>query len=287
MASIWNSAAGREAVRTAYEGLLAGWPAPSLQRRAPTAQGETFVISCGPEGAPDVVLLHGSAANSASWMADVPRLARRFRVHAIDMIGEPGLSAESRPGLATGAYVEWLDEVMAGIGVERAALVGISLGGWLGLTYAAARPERVSAVAVLCPGGVGRHRNVLLWAAPLLLLGPWGRRLITARISGPRPKGPPTPAQQAFGDLMQAIFAHFRPRTERLPVLDDAALRRLTMPTLAILGAKDVFIDSAGARARLEAQAPAAEVLWLPEGRHMLTGHGPRIAAFLEGAVRA
>jgi pimeloyl-ACP methyl ester carboxylesterase len=59
------------------------------------------------------------------------------------------------------------------------------------------------------------------------------------------------------------------------------------MPLLAILGAKDVMIDSAGTRARLEAHAPNARVVWLPEAGHMLIGHAATIDGFLAKAVAA
>lgn len=284
MSGLYRSEAAGEAVRARYAALLERWPVPAEHLRIPTAQGETFVIACGPEDAPPLVLLHGSMANSASWMGDVGVLAQRFRVYAVDMIGEPGFSAPSRPPLASGAYAPWLGEVLAGLGVEKPALVGISLGGWLALEYATRHPERVSAVALLCPGGVGRHKNVLPWVLPLMLLGPWGRRRIMARMGGgPPPRDIPEPVR-AFGEFMGQIQASFRPRTERLPRFDDAALGRLSMPVLAILGGRDVMIDSAGTRERLEARVPRAEVVWLPEAGHILIGHAETIQRFLVAA---
>ena len=284
MSGLYRSEAAGEAVRARYAALLERWPVPAEHLRIPTAQGETFVIACGPKDAPPVVLLHGSMANSASWMGDVGVLAQRFRVYAVDMIGEPGFSAPSRPPLASGAYAPWLGEVLAGLGVERPALVGISLGGWLALEYATRHPERVSAVALLCPGGVGHYKNVLPWVLPLMLLGPWGRRRIMARMGGgPPPRDIPEPVR-AFGEFMGQIQASFRPRTERLPRFDDAALGRLSMPVLAILGGRDVMIDSAGTRERLEARVPRAEVVWLPKAGHILIGHAETIQRFLVAA---
>jgi len=286
MTAIYKTEAGGAAVRERYAAFLARWPVANEQLRVATSQGGTFVVACGPPGAPAVLLLHGSTANSASWMGDVATLAQRFRVYAVDMIGEPGLSAPSRPPLASHVYAGWLDEVMAGLGVERAALVGISLGGWLALEYATARPEKVSALALLCPGGVGKQRNVLLWIVPLLLLGAWGRRKIMERMAGSAaPAGEVPPAARAFGDFMDLIFRNYRPRTEALPGFSDAALQRLTMPVLTILGAKDVMIDSAGTRARLAGNVAGAEIVWLPDAGHLLIGHGDAIDGFLGRAL--
>lgn len=281
MSAIWKSDEGRRAVEARYRAILQFWPVPSVQRTVPTRHGETFVVSSGPDEAPSLVVLHGSASNSFMWMGDVALWAKDFRVHCVDIIGEPGLSSPQRPTLASGAYPLWLDDVLEGLRIEKTALVGLSLGGYLVLDYATRRPQRVSAVVALCPGGVGRHRNVLLWAAPLLLLGAWGRRKVQARILGPaKPGAPQMPdAVRAFIDL---IHANFNVRRERIPAIADAALARLTMPVLAILGGKDAMIDSAGTRRRLEARARRVTVDWRAEDGHFLRGYGPRIAAFLD-----
>jgi pimeloyl-ACP methyl ester carboxylesterase len=285
MTSVWSTPQGGEAVRARYAQFLQHWPAANAQLRLPTAQGETFVIASGPQGAPTVLLLHGGAANSASWMGDVATWARSFRVYAVDMIGEPGLSAPSRPPLESEAYALWLYEVLAGLGIERAALVGISLGGWLALDYATRRPERVSALALLCPGGVGRQRNVLLWAAPLMLFGAWGRRFVMRRLGAGAISDGASPAIKAFAGFMDLIQANFRPRTRALPRFADEALRRLAMPVLAILGGKDAMLDSAGTRRRLAANVPHAEIRWLPDDGHFLFGHAQTIDAFLRQAL--
>ena len=284
--SIWKTPEGGAAVRARYAEFLAWWPQPCAQRRVPTRHGETFAIESGRADAPAVVFLHGSASNALVWLRDAARLGQDFRTIAIDVIGEPGLSAESRPALASGAYVEWLDEVLAGLGVERCALVGISLGGWLALEYATHRPQRVSALALLCPGGVGRHRNVLLWAAPLLALGPWGRRRFLRIVGAPKADGEASAAMQAFTDFQAQIHEHFIVRRERLPRFSYEALTRLSMPVLAILGGRDAFIDSAGTRERLAQSVPHADIRWLPQAGHFLMDQGGEIDAFLRAAVR-
>ena len=125
MADIYTSSSGRQAVEAQYRRVLERWPVACEQLVVSTCQGDTFVLASGDRTAPPVVLLHGSGTNSASWMRDAPAWAQQYRVYAIDMIGEPGLSAPSRPPLASWAYAEWLSDVWAGLGLEKAAVVGI------------------------------------------------------------------------------------------------------------------------------------------------------------------
>ncbi|MEV6597574.1 alpha/beta fold hydrolase [Actinoplanes sp. NPDC051346] len=116
-------------------------------------------------------------------------LSQRLRVHAVDVIGEAGLSAPARPPLGSPAYAEWLDDVLDALGLDAAAFLGVSLGGWLALDYAVRRPRRVNRLALLAPSGVGRRRlRVLLVAVALLPFGDAGlRRTMRFALGGAVP----------------------------------------------------------------------------------------------------
>ncbi len=73
MAEIYKSEAGRQAIEAQYRRALDSWPVPCEQRVTPTRQGDTFVVACGDVASPPLVLLHGSGANSSTWMRDVAR----------------------------------------------------------------------------------------------------------------------------------------------------------------------------------------------------------------------
>ncbi|MGZ6010167.1 MAG: alpha/beta fold hydrolase, partial [Rhizomicrobium sp.] len=68
MADIYKSEDGARAIHARYREILSLWPAPNRQFTVPTRAGDTFVISCGLESAPAVLLLHGSASNSFMWI---------------------------------------------------------------------------------------------------------------------------------------------------------------------------------------------------------------------------
>lgn len=272
----FKSAAGEQAVMALYDKLLGGWPVPYTTAMLPTRQGNTHVIISGPAGAPTVLLLHGAASNALAWTGDIEPLAHTLRVCALDLPGEVGRSDPNRPPWVGPAYVEWMEDVLEALGVEQAALVGISQGGWAALKFATAQPQRVSRLVLLAPGGVAPVRATFLLAAlPLSLLGRPGGEAISRIVRGNQPVHP------TAVEYMNLIMTHFKSRVGALPTFSDAELARLTMPALLILGEQDALFPSAKIAARLQQLLPDLSVRLLPEKGHVLHGLADEIAPFL------
>ncbi|GAA3831709.1 alpha/beta hydrolase [Sphaerisporangium flaviroseum] len=281
MTAIYKTEAGGQRVRERYVQTLRAWPVPCEHRRVPTREGETFVVVSGREQAPPLLLFHGSGTNAAMWIADVASWAEHFRVYAVDMIGEPGLSAPSRPPLNSEAYAHWLDDVLQGLGVTQASMVGASLGGWLAVDYAIRRPDRVDRLTLLCPGGIGRQKwGWILKALLLKPFGRWGSRRTLRSVAGLD-----MPGSEEFLEGMALTFRHFHPRKEPLPVFSDAALRRLTMPVLVIAGERDAMLDSRDTARRLAGAVPHAAVRLLPGVGHSVVGQSEPVLAHLRKAT--
>jgi pimeloyl-ACP methyl ester carboxylesterase len=274
---IYKTEAGEREILRRYEQALANWPVPAEHLRVPTREGDTFVLVCGPDEAPPLLLLHGSGSNATMWMGDVTAWAEHFRVHAVDMIGEPGLSAPSRPPLGSTAYALWLDDVLDHLGLDRVAVTGASLGGWLALDYATRRPDRVERLVLLCPGGVGRQKVGFLVKALLYKpFGQWGVRRSIKAVAGVDPTTMPEVAE-----YLTLMFTHFLPRRDRLPVFPDEVLRRLTMPVLVIVGGRDAMFDSSDTAERVKRTVPHATVTLLPDVAHAILGQTRPILDFL------
>ncbi|HZM82289.1 MAG TPA: alpha/beta fold hydrolase [Candidatus Limnocylindrales bacterium] len=268
---------GSSVIHEHYRALLDRWPVPSEQLTVPTRLGETFVVASGPAGAPPLVLLHGSGSTSAMWLGDISSYVDNHRVYAVDIPGEPGLSAPARPTLASGAYADWLGDVLDALGIQRVRLLGLSLGGWLAADFATRDPDRVERLVLLSPSGIGRQKlGIALLTLLLVPLGRYGRRLSLRLVLGTTPP-------RVMADFVLVIHKHFRARREIVPRLGDEALAALTMPVLAIVGGRDALLDSAGTRDRLSRHAPGAEVIFLPGAGHLLPSQSGRIAEFLGG----
>jgi pimeloyl-ACP methyl ester carboxylesterase len=249
---------------------------PNEQRFVATTQGDTFVVVSGPRDAVPVVLLHGSGANNAIWLRDAASWSGRLRVHAVDVIGEPGLSAPSRPPFTSDAYVQWLDEVLNGLGLVKAALVGVSLGGWIALDYVVKRPDRVACVSLVSPSGIGSQDLWFLLKVGLLTkCGARGLRRALQMVAG-RTRVPDESA--AF---IIEVFRHFKPRMTKLPIRTDAELAALAMPVQLILGGADRMLRSHETRDRMIRLVRQLDVVVLDGHGHLLPPQGDAIAGFV------
>jgi len=276
MTGIYKSEAGRQAIEAFYRKVLTRWPVANEHVIVPTRHGETLVIACGATDAPPVVLLHGSGSNSAVWIRDVAEWGKQYRVYAVDVIGEPGLSAQSRPPLRSDAYVDWLDDIYQHLGLTSASLVGVSLGAWLALAYAVKRPARVASLTLLSPAGIGARKTLfIVKAALMLMLGTRGVDKAWSAASGKAPAAGP------LAEYMRLIFQNFRPRLEAPRVFTDAELRALSMPMQVVVGANDAMLHATQTRERVTRLLPHAEMIWLDGAGHMLPPQTTRVADFL------
>jgi pimeloyl-ACP methyl ester carboxylesterase len=279
--SVYWSQAVQTAVQDRYRNMLDAWSTEHAEHRLPTTQGETFVITAGRPGMPAVVLLPGSMATSAMWLRTIAALAGRFHVVAIDIIGDAGFSAASRPPMKSEAHARWLDDVLDAVGIKAAAFVGASFGGWPSLDYAIRRRSRVNGLALLAPAGIGRIRPAfMLKTAPLLFLGPWGHRRALRLDMGFSERGP-SPDEREFLDLFDTVRSGFVARMQPIPVVPDRNLRQLDIPVLAVLGGRDAIFDSLETQKRIESNIIKSEVLMLPDAGHGLVNTTTIIRDFL------
>ncbi|MGO1053379.1 alpha/beta fold hydrolase [Crossiella sp. CA198] len=263
MSGIYRTPDSQRLLAERYRALLSRWPAPADQETVSTSDGDTFVISSGPADAPPLVLLHGSSGNAGAWLEVAAEWSRHFRLHAIDIPGEPGLSNPNRLPLTSGGHLRWLTEVLGALGVRRAAFVASSLGGRIALDQAAHRPEQVERLALLSPSGIGGQ--TFGWLPKALwfgLRGEAGRRKLFRMIMGTAS----LPAE--VEEYLLFVNRHFRPRTDRIAVATDAELSGLDMPMLVGIGGRDVLLDSAQTRSRLAEFVPQAKVYLSPGTGH-------------------
>ena len=117
----------------------------------------THLLSAGDSGTP-VLLLHGGGADSArlSWGLAIEPLAENHRIFAPDW---PGYGESERPDIRYGMdfYTAFLSDTLDALNLERASLVGVSMGGGIALNFTLAHPERVEKLVLVDSYGLQPH----------------------------------------------------------------------------------------------------------------------------------
>ncbi len=138
---------------------------PTLQEGAASILGHRMAYMAGGAGEP-VIFLHGLGHAASAWSEVLPHLARRFRVFAVDMLG-CGYSDKPRIDYSLKALATYTRLFMDAVGIERAHLVGHSLGGGIAMHLAWQYPERVNRLVLISSGGLGRDVRLALRVASL------------------------------------------------------------------------------------------------------------------------
>ena len=115
---------------------------------------------------PAILLIHGMAGSSRTWESVLPRLARKHTVVAPDLVGH-GESAKPLGDYSLGSHASGLRDMLSVLGIERATIVGQSLGGGVAMQLAYQHPELAERLVLVGSGGLGREVN---WSIRLFTL---------------------------------------------------------------------------------------------------------------------
>lgn len=113
----------------------------------------TRYLEAGDPQGPAILLLHGTAGSLENFCANFGPLAESHRVIGIDMLGCGYTDKPDRPYLIED-YAEHALAAMVALGIREAAVIGVSLGSWVGARLAVDHPDRVSRLVMVAPAGV-------------------------------------------------------------------------------------------------------------------------------------
>ncbi|CAN5628791.1 alpha/beta fold hydrolase [soil metagenome] len=110
-------------------------------------------IELGDPAKPAVILLHGLGGSNANWMLNTAALSQNYHIIAPDQIGY-GKSDKPFLKYRIGTYADFLDKFMAELKIEKASLVGNSMGGWVAAFMAIKYPNRVEKIVLADAAGI-------------------------------------------------------------------------------------------------------------------------------------
>ncbi len=259
-----------------------------------TSDGVLHIVERG-AGEP-LVLIHGLGASVFTFRRNLDRLAERLRVIAVDLAGFGGSSRRVRDYSLT-AHARRLVELMDALGVERAHVLGHSMGGAVALRLASGWPQRVMRLVLVAPAPPDLMRRGAVITALLQPLFPLFGLLYHSRRFRTRT------LRSAFHDPAHmtdevlngywgpsrvrghlAALARLMADRRKDPSLD---LATVTAPTLLLWGASDTWLRPNQGE-RLASRLQDARLVVVPEAGHLLPEERPDafcalVEAFLAG----
>lgn len=281
----------------AREALKAQMNAKARQKApgqfATLSQGVTHYQWYGPQNGPLVVCVHGLTTPSFVWNSIAPALAREgYRVLTYDLFGR-GYSDRPNGTQDPAFFAAQLDDLLRDQNVEGAlVLIGYSMGGAIGASYAATGSHPIRKLVLLAPAGMQPVGSPSL--RRMVQMPVFGRWLMLARYPAMLRQGLRTEADQpssvpAINDLQHAElgFRGFVPAVHEslCGMLTDSfqqyhkTIYQTGIPVLAVWGEQDDVIPLS-AKDTLSHWNPDAEQQIVPDAGHGLTySHTPDVVA--------
>ena len=288
--SIYKTPEGKAEFQTLYAEALARLGRAYESLTVGTRLGDTHVLALGPEDAAPVVFLPGGNFLNPTCLKWFLPLAKRHRLYAPDIVGQPGRIAQERPSPKGDGHAFWVEDVLDGLGLGRAPLVGLSYGAGLAIRTMGLAPERVSRAALVSPAGIAAgplSRMLLEVVTPMLLyrLRPTEERMLrAARPLLTEPENPDFgPAVRQTG----AVYRHLRLDAGLPRMATEEELRDFGGPVAVFASEEDAFFPARAVLPRAREIFPNLVLAEFLEGcRHIpskaaLGQMSERILAFL------
>jgi pimeloyl-ACP methyl ester carboxylesterase len=233
-----------------------------------TRFGDTHIVITGSRSAPPVITVHGGNGNTPLNLTLFKPLIANYRVYALDTIGHPGKSAQSRLSPNDGSYGKWLIDVLDGLGFESVPFVTSSYGASIVLQAAAMAPQRLSGAALCVPSGIA-HGPLLPMLSQLIIpwmlygLSPTRERLLKAF------EPMMTDVNEDFLEFTDAMLQHVKMELRGPRELSKKELSGFSSPVLVIAAQDDIFFPANRVLPRAHEIIPNLVAAESITGRHL------------------
>jgi len=228
----------------------------------PTVRANRLDVHYTAEGSgPPLVMLHGASSSAAEdWSAQRPLFRRAFRLYLVDLRGHARTRGGTGEPISAAGLSDDLLATVDALGLATFHLAGFSLGGIAALHFAVAHSERLRTLVLV---GVDSQREPRASVARVLMDPDRIERQEPEWAAQLERRHAPVQGPGAWRDLMYAVLAGIRDEHPLAP----ADLRRVRVPTLLVVGDRDVFVPVDHAAA-LYRQLPEAQLCIVPDCGH-------------------
>ncbi|WP_340115041.1 alpha/beta fold hydrolase [Maribellus mangrovi] len=275
--SIYTSESGKGELYRIYDELQTKWPDDTEDIYINIEYGKVHVLACGEKTNPPIVLLHAASMGAHSWAENLPPLLPHFRIYSIDNVGEGNKSEladatrypENEKEIAD-LYVHILDE----LGVESAAVLGASNGGFIAQCLTYFYPQKVEKLALFGPMGITQLSGASYFMLSLATMYPFGfiRDWVENWAFGADQN-----VHQKYGEWFSCILTSTIPSVAQPVPMTNVQKQNMDLPVLLFLGTNDPIVGNADRAKELAGDYPNIQIEILESGHLIAVEHANTI----------
>ena len=247
---VYKTKEDHDAVMALYQEALNNWKITYREIDVDTSYGKTHIITTGTgKNKRNLVIINGIGSNSSMIPSSLISQYQDFNVFVIDVPGQPGKSRPTKFPKSGKDFSDWLNESFTALRIDKASLIGISLGGWMSQSFLLYYPDRIE--------------KFVSWAYPYLDKKPTGllsmlslaSRYIYHYISGGYEglltymNGAHPLKNQQYENLWRKFIVYSSKYTDSstigFEIIPEKDIKAITKPVLVIFGEKDYVIGNA------------------------------------------
>ena len=234
-----------------------------------TSFGDTNIIVTGSSIKPPLVLLHGTGSCAPLAIESLIGLLDDFKVFAIDIVGQPNLSAAIRPAMDDASYGQWIFEILSRLKIQEAVLVGIDLGGFISWKALVFDAKRIAKAFLLVPAGIVQGDRLKILQQVLLPIKLFKRHRQEKYIH-PLLQALFTAPDEFDRVLASKVLLHFNMDSSSIPLIRKEEAQKIKTPVYVIAADDDLLFPGEKMLQQVKEIFPSlAEVLLLKQSKHV------------------
>ncbi|MEZ4954360.1 MAG: alpha/beta hydrolase [Saprospiraceae bacterium] len=234
-----------------------------------TSFGDTHVLISGAFSQPPLILLHGSNGCAPIAIEALIELTKDFRIYAIDVVGQPNLSEETRPNMTDDSYGQWMYEIMTRLNIWNAILVGISFGGFIAWKTLVFDEKRMAKSFFITPAGiVNGNLSKILWNIflPMQRYKRSGNKKHLLQFT----EAIFSQEDEFFDEFLANIIPHYELDLSHIPLIKKGDAQKIKTPIYFIAANDDLLFPGRKLLAQAKNIFPSlVETLLLKNSKHV------------------
>lgn len=264
--SIYKSLEGKKALMDIYDKHMTKLNINFKDIYVQTRFGKTHIVNLGNSDAKPLLCLHGGNSNTPDMLISNIELFDKFNIFAVDTIGHPGKSDETKLSSDDLSYGYWLLDVIDELGFDQINIYAGSFGAGIAIRLATVAPSRINKMVLVVPSGIAteslRDKATLMFPYLRYKIHSSQENLIKlcstlmTRFDNDRL------------ELLQAIFKYVKINSNMPRPAKDGELGKLAAPIMVIAAKNDIMFPGSRVIPRAKELFPNLTYSEIIDGLH-------------------